>query len=344
MVRFKQFCDLLHVCRRAVPLFFFHKCRVAGVKLIGWFGVMLAFCSLQSCFTGIESTKKIKLSKTEQRSIQPTPEETYFDNVKATPNSDWMVGKRFIVVGDRGNVMFEPRRIESGNYILSVGDTIRYIQTLLIRLPDGSQVTAIEFKRGGDTFQYIPHVAQQDNPMVMSDAIPGVVDPDIVEQLADLLKDKTLWTLTSQWINPDGTKQNGRKFEPVTIERVNPGDMIYPYEVVFHTNSGTRGAIRMSISGTAYGDGRIFPKLFSLRDPKETYPYISKENWKEIMEGNVKIGMSKEECLLAKGNPIDVIDGRDYSHTHVVWTCNDGTVLHFVDGTLQGINAISKDY
>ncbi|MDE5843435.1 MAG: hypothetical protein K2H35_06855 [Muribaculaceae bacterium] len=316
------------------------------VRNSGMAGLLMAFLmGLTGCFTGIESTKKIKLTKSEEKELAPTAEETFLADVVPTAHTEWVAGKTFIVVSDRGNVLFEPQKILSGRFALTAGDTLRFRNAGVKRLPDGNSVTCVEFSRGDDTFLYIPQGGSAAvNAEVMSDAIPGVVDPDIISKISNKISGCRLWTLTPVWSDEAGNRMDGRRFEAVTIETVTPGDMVFPIKVGFRDSSGRHAVMLMSIGKNYGGDSRAFSSLFSLSDPKLTYPNISDKIWKAIMEGRVELGMTRDECRLAKGNPVDVLDGRDYSHTQVVWTYGDGTVLHFVDGVLRGINRLAKDY
>ena len=305
---------------------------------------MAILCLLTGCFTGIESTKKIKLSKSEEKAMAPTPEELLLADVHPHPHTEWKGGKEFIVVSDRGNVLFEPERIISGKFSISAGDTLRYSKAVVRRLPDGSSVTCIEFFRSGDSFLFVPPGDSANGGHVMSDGIPGLIDPAMIAEIAERLEGRTLWTLTPVWESPEGDRITGRRFEPVIIDKVTPGNMVFPIRIGFTDSKGNRAPLMMSVGKNYGGDSRSFASLFSLSDPSLNHPGITPDIWKTIREGRVEIGMTREECRLAKGNPVDVLDGRDYSHTQVIWTFGDGTVLHFVDGVLQGINTLAKDY
>lgn len=308
-------------------------------------GVMIASIpALQGCFTGIESTQKIKLSKMDERAMAPTAEELFLDGIHGTPHTAWPSGKQFIAVGDRGNLLFEPYRIVSHDYSINKGDTLVFLKAILQRLPDGSTVTGIEFDRRGDSFLYTPQVSGGKAREVMSDGIPGIVDQTLIEEVRELLTGKTIWILSPLWIDDKGERIAGKKFSEVKVTGVESGDMIYPLRVRFITLEGEEASVLMGLGKKSVGESRLFSNLFSLSDPKLTYPGISADNWEAIRNGEVRLGMTRAECRLAKGNPTDVLDGRDYSYTQVVWTYGDGTALHFVDGVLRGINTIAKDY
>ena len=320
-----------------------HRCArpAARRRRIGVAMLLPLSLLLGGCFTGIESTKSIKLTKDDRKAIAPTEEELYLASVKATSSDEWPEGKMFIVAGDRGSVLFEPREVVSGNYTLAVGDTLRFETARTVTQPDGRKVIGLTFRRGFDRFCYIP--GQSASASVMSDAMPGVVDPEMVVAVDRLLAGKTLWTRADIWATPDGERLQGRRFERVVVKAVTPGDMVFPLRVVFADENGDEATMLMNY-GNAGKDSRGFANLFMLHDPRSNYSQISDSNWDNIRRGKVVRGMTKEECRLAKGNPAEVSTGHDYSHALLIWGYTDGTVLYFVDGVLQGINDVPKLY
>ncbi|MBD5175806.1 MAG: hypothetical protein HDT05_00065 [Bacteroidales bacterium] len=309
--------------------------KIKLTYLIGMSAMML-ICG--GCFTGIESTKKIGLSREERKTLAPTAEELYLSEISSMPDSVWARGKRFIVAGDRGSVLFEPRKIVSGNYSLSTGDTLLYIDTHRVTLPDGSRKSSLRFSRGEDEFSYVPY-SKNDGQVVRSDEIPGLVDPDMLEEVASKMLGNTYWILTSVWEDSDGNKVEGRRFDKVEVTGIEAGNMIFPVKVDFRDSKGERRSVLMNIGQTGT-DSRSFAYLFRLSDPRADHSSISEVNWKNIMNGKVAIGMTKDECRLARGNPSDVNTGHDYQHSLLIWNYPDGTMLYFVDGILRGINAI----
>lgn len=293
------------------------------------------------CFTGIESTKKIRLSREEKKAVAPTPEDMYLTSVRPSCDSEWIEGKEFIVVGDRGSVMFEPRKIVSGRFQLMAGDTLRFIDSRRVTLPDGNKITSLRFRRGDDEFSYIPD-GRGSAAGIYSDAIPGVVDPAMLAAVDSLMRGRTFWTRNSLWEDKEGDRCQGRKFEKVIIENVGPGSMIFPVRVTFRDNDGKLSSMLMNF-GNSGKDSRSFANLFQLSDPRRDYPNVSDAVWENIMKGEVSEGMTKEECRLAKGNPVDVNTGHDYQHSLLIWNYPDGTMLYFIDGILRGINTIPSE-
>lgn len=308
--------------------------------MIGAVMLLLPVLSLQSCFTGIESTKKITLSREDKKLSAPTPEEMLLADVKASPNTDWSVGKLFVVTGERATALFEPRSIKSNDYTLHNGDTLSYVGSRVVKQPDGNDVVKLQFSRNDDEFSYVP---QQSSRRVMSDALPGVVDLAMVKEVEKILKGRDLWTRSSLWSDMAGAKSDGRKYEKVSVLRVDPGNEVFPLRVVFKDEEGMTNANFINF-GNAGNNSRSFANMFTLTDPRENHKDISAANWEKIRRGEVAEGMTKEECRLSRGNPTEVNTGHDYSHALLIWGYPEGTVLYFVDGILKGINTPPKIY
>lgn len=309
--------------------------------------LIFCFCLLpllltSACFTGIESTKKITITKDDIKSTLPSAEELFLSDIKSVPDSEWLPGKEFLVIGDRGAMLFEPRTIVSGNYNISEGDTLSFLTKGTVRLPDGTVVKNLRFRRGKDEFSYTP-TGKNIGKDVGSDEIPGVIDPDLLKEIGKRLKSMTLWTRIPLWEGQNGTKIDGRKFEKVTITGVGPGTMVFPVRVCFTDEDGQQASMIMNL-GNSMKDSRSFANLFYLNDPRKNYSNISDENWESIRRGQVRMGMTKDECRLAKGNPADVQTGHDYQHSLLMWQYSDGSLLYFVDGLLEGINSIPNNY
>lgn len=304
------------------------------------FSIILAIICLplSSCFTGIESTKKITLSRDERRQTAPTPEESYLDAINPSPHSEWLPGKPFIVVDEKASVMIDAGRIVSGRFDLLPGDTLLFLEAKNMRTPDGKERLTIIFSRGEDEFRYQERGTTGETDTIMSDAIPGVLDPSMLEDVGKLMLGNRYWTRSSHWINRDGDRIDGLKYVPVTIESIEPGTMVFPLNIGFRDEQGHEGHYLMNFrsGGT---DSRGFANLFSLTDPRSLYPGITDEVWEKIRRAEVAPGMTKTECRLAKGNPSDVYDGHNYSKLLLLWVYPDATTLYFEDDILVRVKA-----
>ncbi|MDE6247220.1 MAG: hypothetical protein K2M41_05190 [Muribaculaceae bacterium] len=298
--------------------------------------MLMSMTLLTSCFTGIEGTKAITMSKGEAKESLPTPEERYLMDINSTPEKDWPVGKEFVVADSKAVLLMDARKIVSSSAELVAGDTLRYIESRYITLPDGRKTPAVSFDRAGDVFEYTSRNGNRNIPHILSDEIPGVIDLEMVNRISDKLKGNRYWTLSKLWDDANGNRTEGKKFIPVTITDVRSGNMIFPYLIEFVTDDGLKGYYALRLD--AKKDSHTFSNMFSFSDPRKLYNGISDQTWQLICSGEVKSGMTKDEVRISKGLPSDVRTGHDYSRALLLWNYPDGMVLYFEDGILTGIN------
>lgn len=301
---------------------------------------MLAVCLtfmlfFSSCSTGIEGTKTIKMSRAEKKETMATAEELLSREIVSEKLVNWRPGKRFFVTDDKISLILDSPNVGTAEALS--GDTLIYDGTELRPGAGGETVCVLLFRKGNEVFNYntgrdfesaCRNLAGLDMPMM--------IDLDMVELADSILKGKTLWTRSRLWYDGQGQSIPGRKFVPVRIERVDRGNIYFPFNVSFTDGEGGKGWLYMGMhsdSGLG-GETRTFPSLFSLTDPKENYQSITEENWKLIQNGRVRTGMTKNECKLALGNPDEVDAGHNWSSTIDIWSYKDGTFLRFEDGLL----------
>lgn len=291
-------------------------------------GVLALLCS--SCFTGVESTKKIEISKTEQKEYEPSVEELFLSDIKPTPHINWSAGKRFFLTEDRVAYIFEPS--SENHFDMKLGGKILSFYNLSSRINvDGNESLILTFSYGSSIFNYNSN--KQPSDTLFSDQIPMMIDLDMIENLKTKLSGYKLWTKSSIWYDINGNIINGMKYVPITIIDVKPGDKVFPANVIFTTESGDTATMLMNI-GTHGINSRSFANLFSLSDVKIKYPKTDNNIWELIQRGEIQIGMTKQECSLSLGNPKEVTKGHDYSKTLELWQYSDGIYLQFEDGIL----------
>lgn len=304
---------------------------------------------LTSCFTGIEGTKTITLSKEERQLAERTPEEKLLDNVRGDSLKNWSLGKPFIVADKRASVLLVPSA-GSASVADIVGDTIYYAGSYYDTGLSGEDELNLVFTshNGGDRYTYNVRQAMGQSRRdglcsVVSDRIPMLIDVGTVEKVSRVICEKKVYLLSADWIGEGGDRFKGQKFVEARISRVSAGNMVFPMVVAFECipSSGVssdvplEGSYMMNYSDEN-GGSRSFASLFSLTDPRRRYPHIADNMWTAICDSRVVSGMTKEECRLALGAPSDVNVGRDYSHTLDIWQYADGSVLFFEDGLLTG--------
>lgn len=284
----------------------------------------------QSCFTGIEGTKKIKLSKQDLSILTPTSEESLITVLKPDTLKNWHLGKNFYVTDSRISILME----QSAAPEILPGDTITFLQCEDRINPDGSTSAILVFNKDQNRY-YLPLERSREKslPTLLSTQLPLLIDLDLVEMADNLLKDKRVWLLTGSWLGDTANYIKGKKYQAATIKNVLPGDSRFPLRIKFETPSAETYFISMDFGNRA-NESRSFAKLFSLSDPRKSYPHISDENWEAICNETVRIGMTKDECRLSLGNPSEVNTGHDYSRALELWYYPNGAFLQFSDGIL----------
>lgn len=288
-----------------------------------------------SCFTGIESTKKVSLSREDKKILEPTPEEEYFKGVKSERLSNWVNGKRFMAADNKTILIFNQHGLPADPESADIGGKILFFEGIDKKLePDGKYSASIIFSSGNSSFRYDTSKPFDSAPdLISSDQIPMMIDLDMIEETRDLLQGNSYWIRTPLWYDENGNRINGRKFVRIKIEDVLPGNIAFPIRIKFTDDRGDSAFIFMNY-GNSGTETRLFSNIFYLSDIRQRYPSISDEVWEMICEGNVKTGMTKEECKLSLGNPDNVNRGHDYSQTLDLWQYPDGTALWFEDGIL----------
>lgn len=299
---------------------------------------LLILFPLSSCFTGVESTKKINLSRVDRKNMVPTPEDLFMSEVAGTPLGEWPEGKQFIVsdnkalmliVPQEGAMPFAPDSVKGEIFeFLATGSSVNAAGTLnaTIKFTDGLYVYS--YNTGRDIQR-----ALQD---VKSDQIPTLIDVDMVNKAREVLTGKKFFSRTNLWYDSLENRIEGKKYIEVTVEDVMPGNMIFPLKLKIRSEDNDSAFLFMNF-GTTDNESRAFPALFSLTDIRKHYPNIEPSTWKLISRGKVKEGMTKEEVKLAMGNPTDLNSGHDYSQTLDIWSYENGKVLWFEDGRLVKI-------
>lgn len=295
----------------------------------------LSLTLLPACFTGVESTKKISLSRDDRKTIQPSEEEVFFRPVAADPLEKWEIKRPFIAADNRTLLIFDQQGLPIDPDEVNLGGKTLLYEGLESRIaPDGTTDAVIVFSCGDMTLR---HNTGKDIAVAMesvtSDAIPMMIDLKMIDSARNLLLGKTLWTRSPLWYDANGERIPGKKYVPVTVIAVEPGSLVFPIKVKFKDDNGNEAWAFMNF-GNSGKESRSFANVFYITDLRRKFPAIEDDVWSLICSGKVRIGMTKEECKLSLGNPQEVNSGHDYSQTLDLWHYADGTVLWFEDGIL----------
>ena len=304
------------------------------IKYIGFLFLALSPFFLLNCSTGIEGTKTITYSKNEKKELATTAEERFISAISADTLKTWQPGKRFLISDNRASRVFESKENLSTKNDSLKGKVIEFKSVFSRITPGGGNQLILSFTDGGTTYNYPTGKSREEALVsITSLDIPMLLDLDMVEQFRKKLKGETFWTRSRLWYDADGEKLAGRKFVPVTITDVSPGDMLFLLHLNITDEAGNSAVLYMNPVNRGM-ESRTFPNLFFLSDPKLKYPAIREEIWNLICRGLVTRGMTKEECKLALGNPDEVTTGHDWNQTVDIWNYKNGVFLQFLDGLL----------
>lgn len=287
---------------------------------------------LSSCFTGIESTDKIKLSKADIRAIEHSADDTLMDPIRPSDLGEWNPGKQFVVTDPRITITFLNSSDCSDE--LPAGSILRFSKVCPFVMPDGKTYARLDFKNSEG------HICSINSGKTMEEAeggissgnIPMLVDADMVENADRLLRGKTIWNKTPSAYSADGIHTKILRFSGLRIDSVTPGRGFFPLKVWTTMNSAPL-FFYMDFNSSS-SESRSFPRIFTSEDPRVKYHNVPDDHWEAIRKGTVVNGMTKDECRLSLGNPSDVNAGRDYNSTIDLWQYDDGTFLRFSDGLL----------
>lgn len=301
-----------------------------GMVLVGIIALFSASCS-----TGIESTKKIRMTKEDVRHMAKTPEQNFAEGIQGVPLSGWEQGRRFMAMSDRTQYVFEPNSLSSDAAEQSLkGKTLSYIGIDSRINPDLREECVIIFSDGKNTLRY-PTGKSTSDALKETDSsrLPLLSDLELIGKWRDKIVGMTLWTRSNLWYDGNGERKSGRKFAKVTVTDVMPTLGDFPIMIRISGEEGEEGFLQMNYTADLH-DSRNFAAIFFLSDPKDRYPDITDEHWSLIQRGRVGPGMTKEECKLSIGNPEEVRAGHNRSQTMDIWQYSDGTYLMFTDGLL----------
>lgn len=297
--------------------------------------ILMFAMAFSSCFTGVEGTKKISLSKEDKKAIAPSEEEEFFKPVAGQPLSIWNKGKEFIAADNKTVLIFDQEGLPIDLDKTAIGGNVLKYERIESRIsPNGKMNAVIVFSCGEVSYKFNTGKTPDEAAVqVTSDQIPMMIDLDMVKSARNLLIGKMLWTRSPLWYDSEGNRISGRKFVPVTVTDVTPGTLVFPVKVSFSDEFGKTAWAFLNF-GNSGKESRSFANLFSLTDIRKKYPGIEDDVWNTICNSKVKSGMTKLECKLSLGNPAEVDSGHDYTQTLDLWHYADGTVLWFEDGLL----------
>lgn len=287
------------------------------------------------CFTGIEGTRRIELSRGDLRRLRATPEDTLLASMPVRHVGGLCRGDSFRITDDRIAYFTEIRAADRNDTLLT-GRTIRFGGLMDRPLPSGDSERMMIFTDGRWSMVYPLGKAAPAADSIPVTRLPMLLDLSMVAEARRRLEGRRLWTRTSLGYDSAGERVKTLKFAPVTVREVRANDGNFPLLLVLEPDTPGQATFSVYMGfGTVRGESRTFPAQFYLSDPRLRHTSVSDGVWADIMASRVSVGMTKEECRLALGPPDEVDTGHDYSRLLDIWTYPDGTFLRFVDGRLS---------
>lgn len=296
--------------------------------------VLLWTVLASSCFTGIESTPKITADDVRRQNIAETPEQHYLDSVVSFPLSSWKPGKQLYVTDNKISLLLTGHdRVPAPE----AGSLLTFISSVPAVTISGEDARDITFRCSDGSHA----VYRLENPDGLDDnrtEIPFTVDLDLIRNVKDKLLGQEYYTVTTAWYDTAKLQpRNGRRFIKAKVTDVQPGNTNYPVRLTLVDTESERPdtfCLFMSV-GKRLSANRRFETLLSLTDPKKRYPEIPSDHWSLICNGRITIGMTRDECRLALGKPVNVERRAGYESLGERWTYENGRFLIFTDGRLS---------
>ena len=312
--------------------------RLPGIPAVLSLGCALA-ALLSACGTGIEVTEHVT-DKDVQRVLDKefgnVPDVTlvaYRDSFPA-----WKPGKRFWVADHRVTQMLAETSGYDKDTLRLTGHTLIYdswsksgivteedYRWLYIDFTDEETGMRLNYRYGRARDAYRAGFT-----------LPMLIDMDMVEHVARQLVGKEFYIRTPIWYDRQTEQmKDGRHFIKVRIDSVMPGNAVLPLRVMFTTADTREQAMVWMNDNSSTMLGRDFDALFSVANPRDSYPTITDANWDRITRGQVVEGMTKAECRLALGSPKRINEQPDQAGMREYWYYDGGAYLYFVDGLLS---------
>lgn len=288
--------------------------------------------AVTSCFTGIESTPEITADDVKKQNIVTREEDGFLSDITSVPFSRWEKGKRFYVADDKFTMLILPAR---GNPSSLKGSIIEYDSYNSVTDISGNNILEIKFLTP-DGIPLLYRTGQTQSDISSRDRIdiPFLVEMSVVEAARERLKGNTYYIITSSWYDTAQQSFRGRKYIPVKITDLLPGNGVYSAILMMEDEKSKPFLLFLSLADDLKSL-RGFSSLFSFTDPRKNYPQITDDTWRNIINGRVAPDMTRQECRLALGAPATVDRGVGYSSIREIWTYEDGVYLIFEDNLLR---------
>ena len=114
--------------------------------------------------------------------------------------------------------------------------------------------------------------------------------------------------LTVEANKEGGGKQNLLRFTPLVIKdmTLNPSNTLATLKI--EDQKGVNYTVEVNLKYDIFErNANYIDDMFGYGDLRKQHPSITEENWLLLGKGELKSGMTKDECMLALGSPIQIV-------------------------------------
>lgn len=307
--------------------------------------VLVAAALLTGCYTATHTNPIGHDEVKKEGAYAPSAERQLMEAVAPQPPASWQPGKLWSITDDRLKVLLNtvsgimPETLVSSWMAF---DSMTTGSNIL-----GNEYTDIIFSLSTpgrhDTTGPVKVSYRVDTPIDSlmkrtSLPIPFTIESSIVNEADSLLRGRRLYVMTSTWLDDNGNYIKRRRFLPVIISAVSAGTPQAPLLVAFNLeeDSAVKGKLMLTLPSRPDADGpRDFAAMFSLTNPRDAHKSIYPDIWDLITRGQVAEGMTRDECRLSLGIPMEIKRQEMYGYTRETWLYEAGAYLVFEDGILK---------
>ena len=302
-----------------------------------------AAAMLTGCYTATHTAPIGQNEVRKEGAYAPSDERQLMASVISQPPSTWKPGKQWVITDERLKVLLNV--VNGAMPADMTGNVLNFDSMVTGRNIVGNEYTDIIFALSPADHQPSETRVSYRIDMPLDSlmrrqtlSIPFTVESSLVTDTDALLRGRELYVMTATWLDDNGNYIKRRRFLPVIITSVTSGTPQAPLKVSFHLKDdpSTSGSLMLTMPARDDADGpRDFASMFSLKNPRDIYKSIYPDIWELITRGRVTEGMTREECRLSLGNPVEIKRTEMYGYTRETWLYEAGSYLVFEDGILK---------
>lgn len=165
-----------------------------------------------------------------------SPEQRLVAGIAPVPTAIWRPGKRWHITDDRIRMLLRGSLPDSS----LAGQPMTLTAVSSAPTITGDSMVELHFSIGGCDAAYRTAHTPAEFRIRSEFSLPFAVEMAPVEQLDSLLRGKRLYVLTPTWLDSAGDYVKGRRYVPVTVRAVIPGEPQTPARVIFSPNMTAR--------------------------------------------------------------------------------------------------------